>query len=333
MRPADVGRGEHVLRLHLGDERGVHHLVADQVHEAVDAGVDELMGVVEVVDMGQRHQALGVRLLDDRPIEVRGELLDAAVAVVDPDLHRVRPLGLQLAHALTPLLRRGDRERRVGDGRKARPAVGRRHAAAGREQPRRVRRPLALDLERQRAHVGAHAEHRAHAVVGIALEVLHDLVARVDLRPEVHAVEQPDVDVGADQRRHHGLARQIDPRAAGRQRHRAGAADHGNPARFHHERRSLDRRRPIADDQSRAFEQRRRQRRARRRRGRGRCARRRGGDHAASAAAAVGILASRWGPIATALAATGRWLLGYTRERPGAQCHNAAPDHHSSRAT
>jgi hypothetical protein len=38
------------------------------VEEAVDAGVDQLVGVLQVVDMGQRHEALACAL-DDRPIQ------------------------------------------------------------------------------------------------------------------------------------------------------------------------------------------------------------------------------------------------------------------------
>ena len=210
---ADVCRHEDIAPLHLCDEPVVHHLVAHQVHQAVDAGVDQAVRVLQVVDVRQRQHPVLVRFLDDRAINLRGELLHAPEAVVHPDLHRVGLHCRQLPHALAPFLGGGDREGRVGDGRNAGPAIRSRHPAAGRKQARRASRLLGSHLERQRAHVGARAQHGRQAVEGIALQVLDDVVVAVDLGTEGHAVEEADVHVSADHRGHHRLAGEVHTRA------------------------------------------------------------------------------------------------------------------------
>ena len=60
--------------------------------------------------------------------------------------------------------------------------------------------------------------------------------------------------VRVDERRHHGLAGEIDAARAGRHAHGAASADLGDAVAFDHEGCVLDRRAAVAGDQARAFE-------------------------------------------------------------------------------
>src|SRR5262245_59702600 len=87
-------------------------------------------------------QAALVRLVDDRTIDLRRELLVLAVAGVDPDLDDVDLVRSELLHRLTPILRAADPV-----GHRGAPGLLHRDAAAGAQEPRRARNRLAAHVE------------------------------------------------------------------------------------------------------------------------------------------------------------------------------------------
>ena len=93
---------------------------------------------------------------------------------------------------------------------------------------RRVRDDLVAQRVGQlRIGLEAHAHRRRRAVVGVALQLVDQIVARV-VRLGVAAVllvDQPDVVVAVDQRGHDGLARQVHDRGIRRRPPLALAAD------------------------------------------------------------------------------------------------------------
>ena len=57
--------------------------------EPVDSGAQESFRVFEGEDVGDDALAAGVRLVDDRAVQLGGQLLVLSVPVVDPDLDDV----------------------------------------------------------------------------------------------------------------------------------------------------------------------------------------------------------------------------------------------------
>lgn len=91
----------------------------------------------------------------------------------------------------------------------------------------------------------AETHRRTDTEVGAPAQVVDDRFARL-----------AQMVVRIDDRRHHRLAGQVDTCGAGRCLHVRRTADLGKARTGHHERRVLDRRAPVADDDSRVFEDR-----------------------------------------------------------------------------
>src|SRR4249919_1481158 len=120
----------------------VDRAVADAVRERIDAGADETFAILQVEDMRGDAEVVLMRLVDDRPVEVGRELLELAVAGVDPDLDDVDLLVGEFLNRLAAIRLGGDPVRR-------RNATGLRHGdpAARAEEARRARNALATDIE------------------------------------------------------------------------------------------------------------------------------------------------------------------------------------------
>ncbi len=119
-----------------------------------------------------------LRLVGRGREHLRRQLGRAAAAVVDPELDEVGLERRKLAHELARLLGAGDRERHVVAGFVGRPRARIGEPAADGEDARGVRDRLVAQLERQIAEVGAGAQHRDDAVIGIALQMVDVIVAR-----------------------------------------------------------------------------------------------------------------------------------------------------------
>src|ERR1051325_988946 len=86
---------------------------ARDMAEAVDAGAQQVLRVLERRDVRHDADAVRVRLVDDRAIEVRLQLLHRAAAIVDPDLDHVRTAGGEFTHVAVRIVLGGDAVRRV----------------------------------------------------------------------------------------------------------------------------------------------------------------------------------------------------------------------------
>ena len=191
-------------------------------------------------------------LVDDRPVDLGGELLDRPAPVVHPDLDERDALFRQRAHEVATLGRARHAARRRPEGRGPGAGVRRRQPAAGREEPGPAERPgllLAPDLPPQAARVRAERDDRADAVVGVAAQVVEDVLARVVRGLVAQAALEADVPVEVDERGDDRLPGDVDDGRAGRDVD--GAARSGRPddAAGDDQRRILDRRPTVAGDQ------------------------------------------------------------------------------------
>ncbi len=248
-----------IALLREADEFVVDFLVPDAVQEALDAGAHQELRVRQVEDVGDRGQPLLVRLVACRREHLGRELLLAAVAAVDPDLDEIGLVGCEVLHGLARLRNARDRVRHVVSGRigGTGPRIG--EAETDGANKCGVRDDFGAQFVRQLSHVGAGADGRRDAVVGVALQVIDVVLAgKVRLRQlSRDSVEEPGVAVRIDDRRHHGLAGQIDARRARRHRHLASLADRRDAAVLNDESNVFDRRAAVTDDQPRPFEHRR----------------------------------------------------------------------------
>jgi hypothetical protein len=116
---------------------------------------------------------------------------------------------------------------------------------------------LLAQLECEVAEIGTGRDHRDHAVIGVALQVIDVIFAREVLlrhRAGDH-VEEARMPMRVDDARDHGLAGQIDARRAGRRRNVALAADLGEAVADNKECGILNRRRAVAGDKPGPFVQ------------------------------------------------------------------------------
>jgi hypothetical protein len=235
----------------------VHLLVANAVHEAFDASLDQELGVGEVEHVRHRMQPELFGLVCRGGKHFRRELRGAPVAVVDPDFHEIGLERRKLAHGGARLLRVGHGKRHVVARRVGRPRARKSEPAPDRENARGIRDLLLAQLECEVAEIGAGRDHRDHAVIGVALEVIDVIFTREVLfrhRAGDH-VEEARMAVGVDDARDHGLAGKIDSRPTGRRRNVALAADLRDPVADNEERGILNRRRAVSGDKLGPFVQ------------------------------------------------------------------------------
>ncbi len=179
-----------------------------------------------------------VRLVDERPIEIGRELRHGAVAVVDPDLDQVGLVCGEFADVLARFLLGGDAIGAVAHDPTG-ACIGHAESAAGGEVAR-ARARFGAHAVRQVAATGAGLEHRSDAVEGIAVEHVEQVVAGVVVGGEAGAGAIAHVHVIVDQRGHHRLAGEVDPRRAGRWRQLPAPADADEPVIGDDEGRVLD---------------------------------------------------------------------------------------------
>ena len=180
-----------------------------RVRERVDTAAHELFRIGEVVLVRGGAQAVGVRFLDDGTVNLGRELRVLAHAVVDPHFDDVDAERGLLAHAGAPFVGRRDPVRDLAAAR-----LRRREAAARRA----IERVPGDDLAAHRVDVVAVVLAQAHR--GADAEVR----AMLEIGREPRAIAR-QMRVRIDDRGHHGAAREVDGRRAGRHRHRCRSAD------------------------------------------------------------------------------------------------------------
>jgi hypothetical protein len=197
-----------------------------------------------------------VTFIDRRAEQRRRETRCAPTAIVHPDLDRVDLLCSELSHRFADLGFARHLVCNVGVSGSARPRIGCTDTAPGDLQ--------ACAADPPRLLIGAHAirkvaffdalrHDRADAEVQRALQVRDDILVCVVLRRIRELALEAGMHVRADQRRHHGLPRQIDAARAGRQGQLTAAADVGDDGPVNDERSVLHRRRAVAGNHAGAL--------------------------------------------------------------------------------
>jgi hypothetical protein len=196
----------------LGEQRDqfvVHRI--NHVGEHVDAGAEQVLGVLDPGGVDGDAKALPVGLVDQRGVERRRHLRLGA----HPRLDQRHAPGRQF-----PDLGAGALFGRHHVGRVPHVVGGdlaeRREAPAGGEKAGRIGMIAGEDLGahrvRQVAEIGAHRQARRDPVVGEAAHVIDDVLARVVRDRGRDALLIADVRMTVDQGRNDGLAGQIDAR-------------------------------------------------------------------------------------------------------------------------
>ena len=239
------------------DQLVVH--VGNHVREDVDAGAQQILGVAQIGGVDRHPKPVLVRLVDDRAVQIRRELLDGTAAVVDPGLDDPHAPGDELLHGGPGALGCGDRERRLPH------VVGadlrqRRQPSPGGEESSRVGmlsgEDLVAQLKRQLAEVAAHRLAGRNAEIREPAHVVEDVLARVVGGAARQVLHVADVRVPIDERGDHRLAGQVDAGRTRGRRHLATPPDAREPASLDEKGRVLDRARAVAGDQACAFVQR-----------------------------------------------------------------------------
>ena len=209
------------VRFHEVEIFLVHIPVAHGVHESVDAGPEQVLGVFQPrrpAEMGEHLLAVGVGFRDDRAIHIRLQFRHCAVTIVDPDLHEPHASRVQLLNGFAALVC----SRGAVRNSRASLAWRTRHRSCGDPFPycqktRRIRNQLVAQAIRElRIGLEPHAQRSRHAVVRVPLELVDEILARVVRLPvaAIPHVDEPDVVVAVDQRRDERLAGHIDPDSA-----------------------------------------------------------------------------------------------------------------------
>ena len=190
------------------------------MQKSFDAGADQKFCVRKIEHVGDRAQTELACLVGRRRKHFRRELRARAVAGIDPDFHEIGFVRGQFLHGLARLRRARHRKRDIIARGVGRPGSRIGEAAADGEDARSVRNRLRAQAERQVAHVGAGAQHRGNTVISVALDMIDVVLAReVGFRHfAADGVEEAGMAVRVDDRRHHGLAGQINACGAGRDR-------------------------------------------------------------------------------------------------------------------
>ena len=199
-----------------------------------------------------------MRFGDDGAIDVRLDLRDVAISIVDPDLHEAHAARAQLPDVIASLCfgSRAVRNAQAGlAGRTSDRRCG--DPLPHGEEARGIRDHLVTQLVRQfLIGLEPHAQRGRDAVVRVPLQLVDEVVApvvRLAVAP-VLFVDQPDVVVTVDERGHHGLAGEIHANGALRRLTLTLLADPREGVTLHEERGILDRRAAIPDDEPRTFE-------------------------------------------------------------------------------
>ena len=235
--PGDHADGRHDEDVARRDELQI--LVVDRhvvrhVDEAPGAGRDQPLVVLQRGRMRDHPDVPHLRLVEDGRIDVRVQLHPRApplVPLVHPDLqdpdaarrlgpHRLARLG-RAAHPVQPpppgVVRESGVRSAAGD-----PHPGR-HQVAGAGD---VAHPLRLpDLEGDLLAVAAGGDDCPDAVVGVAVQVVDEVLAGEVLRAPARVALPAEMRVRVDERRHHGMAGQVDDGRLRRRLHLAGVPD------------------------------------------------------------------------------------------------------------
>ena len=261
----------------IGDQEGsgvvdlrgqgvVHRGAETTVEEPRHASVEKVRHVRGLL-MDDDLDALCPGFIDDRAIGRTSELLLAPSPVVDPDLDEGDLLGRDVADGRAALFFVGDSPQhghaglvsygqRVSEELVVRPLAGRRHAGAEDEPgARHLPLPLgALQLDREIVGVAAGGEDRAEPVVGVALEVLDQILSGVILCAPARVSFVSKVGVGVDQGGNDRASSQVHGRGSGRRSDFSGATDGEDPVALYQEGCVFDYA-PVSDDQSGSLEE------------------------------------------------------------------------------
>ena len=211
--------------------------VADAVGDEVGAGLQQPLGVVEVVEVRGQLQAALVGRVDDRPVDFRRHLLGGAEVVVDPDLDEVDVHVGRRVHPLRRLLGGVGDDDRTGH---AQPRVGQ----AG---------TLAVAHRDALGAVAAETGDGGHAVARVERELARHVLLCIEGRVGLQPANVVDVPVRVDQPRRHRPAGQIHRRGVLGRGDFAARPDRLDDAVPHHDRAALDGA-AVPDDQARAGE-------------------------------------------------------------------------------
>jgi hypothetical protein len=254
-----VGNRHDLVLPHQRHELVVGLPIPWKMREGIDPGPREPLCIVEVEDMRDDLQVLSVRLVDHRARKCRTELRNRAIAIVDPDLDYVDAARGLLADRLARFLLRGDAVSRGFHRGVRRAGVGRRDAATCHPEQRPTQDALSLrrlDFYGQRTHFRSERQNRRDAGIGVSVQLINDVVARVILGGERSAALEAQVNVAVDERRHDGLAGQVDACRSGRGSDGTGLSHSGHTALLDEQDTALDRRTSITRNQAGAFEHR-----------------------------------------------------------------------------
>ena len=213
------------------------------MREAVDAGIHEIDRIDVIEDVRVHLQPALVSLVDDRAIQRRRQLRRATVPIVDPDLDDVDVASGELLNGLARFGNGRHLVRHAGIRRSAGTGVRRSDAATGEQEPRRRRQFPCLLIG---AHLIHHVTrlnplrlHNGDAEVERAIEIVDDGLRGVVLAHVGGAALKARMHVRGHERRHHGLARQIDAVSNCRP-DRPRRSDLRNLSALHHDRGAFD---------------------------------------------------------------------------------------------
>ena len=235
----------------------IYFPVTHQVGEAFDAGPQQGFGVLQIEDVGDGSKVVLVGFVDGGSEELRSQLLLRAVSVVHPDLYKVGMVRGKIADGLAGLLDGCDDIRHVIARRIVGSGPGPSQAAADSAEQSRAGEDFITELIRQVAHVGTHTDGRGKAVVGVALQVIGEILAiEIGFRhTAVQLLEETEVAVDVHHGGHDGFAGEVDAQRAGGKPQLILAADAREASVADNKGGVLDGGLPVTQDEPGAFEQ------------------------------------------------------------------------------
>src|SRR5215469_2165344 len=199
--------------------------------EGVDAGFRERDCVIVVEDMRRDLEALLVGFVNRRQRERDWKARRPASAVIDPDFDDIDLPGRLLLYGAADLVDCGYLISETGIDGIARTGVRGADATPGEQQASSADASLRLicpDLKHDIASLDAERHHGGNPRVKRAVEIIKDGLAFEILRQVGQSFLEAGMHMSADDRRHDGLAVEIEPRAARRQGNIALTADAGD---------------------------------------------------------------------------------------------------------